>query len=272
MIPSFEECATRIVTSRPISDCCGGSRSTSSARFTADGPSSSIFVSAGTNDRCRWSGLYAIRLRLATNTCYSYRQEAWGGGFVFVYFLSGRLAPTTMDCLFDPGKLISATLADDTIRDDQPSVDDVGCKYRLRPLCLKDYTRGRLLSVHDNLCCFLPSWSRSPFKRTYFFLRFVAGYLDLLSQLTNTGSVTREMYTSQCACLLLLLYLLRSSPANNIVFFYIDTFNSMRKDSGTYYIIVIEDTTENCIVATGSLTIEKKFIHQCGQVRHNCSI
>ncbi|XP_027848009.2 probable glucosamine 6-phosphate N-acetyltransferase [Aphis gossypii] len=110
-----------------------------------------------------------------------------------------------MDCLFDPGKLISATLIDDTITDDQTSVDDAGCKYRLRPLSSNDHALG---------------------------------YMDLLSQLTKTGNVTRLMFTT--------------------------TFDSMRKDSGTYFIIVIEDTVKKCIVATGSLIIEKKFIHQCG--------
>lgn len=50
---------------------------------------------------------------------------------------------------------------------------------------------------------------------------------------------------------------------------FLETFEVMKNNSGTYYIIVIEDTDENCIVASGSLTIEKKFIHLCGQVRHN---
>lgn len=48
-----------------------------------------------------------------------------------------------MDCLFDPGKLISATLIDDTITDDQTSVDDAGCNYRLRPLSSNDHALGR---------------------------------------------------------------------------------------------------------------------------------
>ncbi|XP_022183094.1 probable glucosamine 6-phosphate N-acetyltransferase [Myzus persicae] len=111
-----------------------------------------------------------------------------------------------VDYLFDPQTLAAATAADDTTRTDQLSVDDGSCKYRLRPLCLTDYDYG---------------------------------YLDLLSQLTVTGSVTQQMY--------------------------LNTFEVMKKNSGTYYIIVVEDTEENCIVATGSLTIEKKFIHLCGQ-------
>ncbi|XP_025192701.1 probable glucosamine 6-phosphate N-acetyltransferase [Melanaphis sacchari] len=111
-----------------------------------------------------------------------------------------------VDYLFDPRTLAAATAADDATGDNRLSVDDVGCKYRLRPLCLTDFGRG---------------------------------YLDLLSELTVTGNVTQQMYSN--------------------------TFDMMKKNSGTYYIIVVEDTEENCIVASGSLTIEKKFIHSCGQ-------
>ncbi|XP_060880664.1 glucosamine 6-phosphate N-acetyltransferase [Metopolophium dirhodum] len=111
-----------------------------------------------------------------------------------------------VDYLFDPRTLAAATAADDTTRADQLSVDDGSCKYRLRPLCLTDFGRG---------------------------------YVDLLSQLTVTGSVTQQMYSN--------------------------TFEVMKNNSGTYYIIVVEDTEKNCIVASGSLTIEKKFIHLCGQ-------
>lgn len=42
----------------------------------------------------------------------------------------------------------------------------------------------------------------------------------------------------------------------------------MKNTPGTYYIIVIENTQLNQIVASGSLILEKKFIHSCGQVRH----
>lgn len=44
------------------------------------------------------------------------------------------------------------------------------------------------------------------------------------------------------------------------------------KNAGTYYIIVIEDLRTNEIVASGSLVLEKKFIHSCGQVGYNCSL
>ncbi|XP_050437653.1 glucosamine 6-phosphate N-acetyltransferase [Adelges cooleyi] len=80
-------------------------------------------------------------------------------------------------------------------------------RFLLRPLCLDDYERG---------------------------------YIGLLSQLTSTGDVTKEMFT--------------------------DTFNVMKNNNGgTHYIIVVHDTQKNRIVATGSLIIEKKFIHSCGK-------
>lgn len=51
-----------------------------------------------------------------------------------------------------------------------------------------------------------------------------------------------------------------------------DTFAAMKANAGTYYIIVVEDTQRDRIVASGSLVLEKKFIHSCGQVRHTCYI
>ncbi|XP_025418201.1 probable glucosamine 6-phosphate N-acetyltransferase [Sipha flava] len=68
---------------------------------------------------------------------------------------------------------------------------------------------------------------------------FARGHLDLLSQLTVTGDVDRKTYA--------------------------DTFAAMKANAGTYYIIVVEDTHRDRIVASGSLVLEKKFIHSCGQ-------
>jgi len=53
-----------------------------------------------------------------------------------------------------------------------------------------------------------------------------------------------------------------------IIFFAVETFDVM-KNYGTYYIIVIEDKEFNKIVASGSLILEKKFIHDCGHVSYN---
>ncbi|VVC45943.1 Acyl-CoA N-acyltransferase,GNAT domain [Cinara cedri] len=64
-------------------------------------------------------------------------------------------------------------------------------------------------------------------------------YVELLSQLTSTGHITEQMFLNK--------------------------FYEMKNNVGTYYITVIEDTQINVIVASGSLVLEKKFIHSCGQ-------
>ncbi|CDW54675.1 glucosamine 6 phosphate [Trichuris trichiura] len=63
-----------------------------------------------------------------------------------------------------------------------------------------------------------------------------AGYLELLSQLTDIGNVSFDNF--------------------------IGTLIQNRTD--TYYIVVVEDTTKKLIVATCSLVLEHKFIHSCG--------
>lgn len=61
------------------------------------------------------------------------------------------------------------------------------------------------------------------------------GYLLLLSQLTRVGDVSRERYEAQ--------------------------FSSMKLCPGAHYILVIEDLAEEKVVCTGSLAVERKFIH-----------
>lgn len=90
--------------------------------------------------------------------------------------------------------------------------------------------------------------------------------MDLLSQLTVTGNVTHAMYLSEFATRP--LYAPCFTITHHIA---LDTFDAMKSTPGTYYIVVIENTLTNRIVASGSLILEKKFIHSCGQVRHNCS-
>ena len=40
----------------------------------------------------------------------------------------------------------------------------------------------------------------------------------------------------------------------------------MRDCNSTYYVIVLEDTTEGRVVGAASLLLERKFIHSCGSV------
>ncbi|XP_014088079.1 probable glucosamine 6-phosphate N-acetyltransferase isoform X2 [Bactrocera oleae] len=62
------------------------------------------------------------------------------------------------------------------------------------------------------------------------------GFLQLLSQLTDVGHVTRTQFLTR--------------------------FSQM-KASGDYYVTVIEDTRKNEIIGAASLIIERKFIHNC---------
>ncbi|XP_022097366.1 glucosamine 6-phosphate N-acetyltransferase-like isoform X2 [Acanthaster planci] len=62
------------------------------------------------------------------------------------------------------------------------------------------------------------------------------GYMQLLSELTVVGEVTLDKYLAR--------------------------FNKM-KEGGMYYVTVVEDTSRNCIVASATLILEQKFIHEC---------
>lgn len=62
------------------------------------------------------------------------------------------------------------------------------------------------------------------------------GFLQLLSQLTDVGQVTRTQFLTRFA---------------------------QMKASGDYFVTVIEDTRKNVIIGSASLVIEKKFIHNC---------
>ncbi|VDN06928.1 unnamed protein product [Thelazia callipaeda] len=65
------------------------------------------------------------------------------------------------------------------------------------------------------------------------------GYLKLLSQLTVVGKVTEEMFSHR-------FHLMRN------------TFPI------TYYVVVIEHEETKCVVATATLVLEWKFIHEAG--------
>jgi len=67
------------------------------------------------------------------------------------------------------------------------------------------------------------------------------GYLQLLSELTAVGNVTRQQFEER--------------------------FRQMEA-VGCYVTIVIEDTTKGLIIATATLLLEHKFIHGCGTIGH----
>ncbi|CAG0896110.1 unnamed protein product [Darwinula stevensoni] len=62
-------------------------------------------------------------------------------------------------------------------------------------------------------------------------------YVELLKQLTDVGTVTREMFTEK--------------------------FKRMKSCKETYFITVMEDLTTGKIIGSGSLVLEEKFIHSC---------
>ncbi|CAK9813544.1 Probable glucosamine 6-phosphate N-acetyltransferase [Anthophora quadrimaculata] len=62
------------------------------------------------------------------------------------------------------------------------------------------------------------------------------GFLQLLSQLTEVGNVSREQFL------------------NNF---------RMMKNTGSYYIIIIEDISIGKVIASSTLVVEQKFIHNC---------
>ena len=64
-------------------------------------------------------------------------------------------------------------------------------------------------------------------------------YLDVLSQLTMVGMVTKEMF-----------------------------IDFIKNQSKNCHIYVIHDVQSNRIVGTGTLLIENKIIHSCGKVGH----
>jgi len=62
------------------------------------------------------------------------------------------------------------------------------------------------------------------------------GYLELLTQLTIVGDISREKY--------------------------LERFADMKSCKGSYYIIVIEDVSTKKIVGSGTLAVELKYIHR----------
>ncbi|XP_052127974.1 probable glucosamine 6-phosphate N-acetyltransferase isoform X2 [Frankliniella occidentalis] len=63
------------------------------------------------------------------------------------------------------------------------------------------------------------------------------GFLQLLSQLTSVGDVSEEQFLKR--------------------------FDAMQACPNTYYVTVIEDTTNGQVIGASTLVIEQKFIHGC---------
>ena len=68
------------------------------------------------------------------------------------------------------------------------------------------------------------------------------GYLQLLTQLTEVGDISRELFNK--------------------------TFDKINNKSSSINIFVIEDISKEKIIGCATLYIEQKFIHQCSSVGH----
>lgn len=66
---------------------------------------------------------------------------------------------------------------------------------------------------------------------------FGKGFIKLLSQLTQVGDVNEKRFNERF---------------------------SLMKQSGGYYVTVIEDTRSQKIIGAATLTTEQKFVHDCG--------
>ncbi|XP_058790869.1 probable glucosamine 6-phosphate N-acetyltransferase [Phymastichus coffea] len=67
------------------------------------------------------------------------------------------------------------------------------------------------------------------------------GFLQLLSQLTEVGNITKDQFLNR--------------------------FHNM-KSSGGYYVIVVEDFNCDKVIGSATLVVEQKFIHSCGLRGH----
>ena len=70
---------------------------------------------------------------------------------------------------------------------------------------------------------------------------FARNHCALLSELTTVGDVAREEWLAQYVKI---------------------------QQAGCYYIVVIEDRKTHQLVASGTLMLERKFIHHCGTLGH----
>lgn len=121
--------------------------------------------------------------------------------------MNGRKATDVNDeLLFDPSILRKVDWTDrkSTYKDGR-SPTNPGNNLIIRPLALHDFDRG---------------------------------YLQLLGQLTSTGTVTRESFAER--------------------------FRQMKSCPNTYYIAVVEDTSRRQVIGTTTVVVEQKFIHSTG--------
>ncbi len=90
-----------------------------------------------------------------------------------------------------------------------------------------------------------PSWLVEVESEALVFRRleeddYEKGYLDILMQLTSVGDISKETFSQQ--------------------------FDLIRRNPD--YVVIVVENLAGRIVATATLLIERKFIHQCSSVGH----
>jgi glucosamine-phosphate N-acetyltransferase len=84
------------------------------------------------------------------------------------------------------------------------------------------------------------------------------GFIELLSELSTIGNITHELY--QCKS----FFFPRKRSLNYIVC--TDRFDLLKKTQNTFVIVIENDHKE--IIASATLVVEYKFLHECGNVGH----
>lgn len=85
------------------------------------------------------------------------------------------------------------------------------------------------------------------------------GFLQLLSQLTAVGNISRLDFLRK------LISIYRTQILTKFSIIFVGKFAQM-KSKGDYFVTVIEDTRKQLIIGAATLVIEHKFIHDCGLV------
>lgn len=113
--------------------------------------------------------------------------------------------------------------------------------FRTAPMAIAQEEEEPLFSpslISPEVLAILPEgYTARPLRRSDYQL----GYLDVLRVLTTVGDISYEQWNER--------------------------YNFMAKRNDEYYLMVICDEAAR-IVATGSLIVERKFIHALGQVGH----
>jgi len=182
-----------------VADDCSNTNK-NSIEISSDSESSESSVSGGLCEELR--SKCQILPKEVLSTVGTYNDEFRTGDL-----RRSALAQEEEEFLFDPVIIdrIDMSQAKCTFKPEVSSASAPAEGFIVRPLSSKDYDRG---------------------------------FLEILSQLTSVGNISKDQFTEQ--------------------------FNDMRRCSNTYFITVIVDTNLDKIVGAGTMVQERKFIHQCG--------